>query len=167
MANRVLNALCVFFILPVILCGCGKDRESVVTDFTADFTAEYRAMSLSGKLTSDRRGLFNIEITSPDTLGGIGINIKNGVTELKKGELSCTADEAYLPQSSFPSLMKTALEALSDEVVNNGVSPKNGKIAVEKNGRTFEIFTDGNGYITKITLSGELEAELSGVSASG
>lgn len=160
---RVLKTLCVLFVLPFIFSACGEVKESVVTDFSADFTAEYAGMSLSGKISTDRRGLLNIEITSPDTLGGISIGYKNGTAELKREDLICTADEAYLPDGSFPSLLKEAFDALADAVVNKGAYPENGRIEAENNGRKFEFFTGEKGLIDRIETDGELEVVFSNI----
>jgi hypothetical protein len=152
MTKRVLTALCVFFF--ILLCGCGTTGKSAVTDFAADFTADYRELELSGKISADRRGIVNIEIKTPDTLNGIKIVYKNGETELKRDSLSCTADEAYIPETGFPSLLKSALTAFVNAVINENAKPDNGSMALEKDGRRFEYITDENGYITKITSKG-------------
>lgn len=161
---RVLKTLCVFLFLPVILFGCDNPgKSSVVTDFSADFTAKYNGLDLSGKISADRRGLLTLELDSPETLDDVIISYKNSQAELKRGGLICTADEAYLPQNSFPSLLKSALEGLRDSVVNKGVYPKNGRLAVDNNGRRFEFFTDENGLISRITLDGEVDVVFSDV----
>ncbi len=152
MTKRVLTALYVFFFM--FLCGCGASEKSAVTDFTADFTANYRELKLNGKISADRRGILNIEIITPDTLNGIKISYKNGGTELKRDGLICTADEAYLPECGFPSQLKSALKTYVNAVINESAHPNSGGITLEKDGRRFEYIIDENGYITKITSDG-------------
>ena len=152
MTKRVLTALYVFFF--IFLCGCGAPGKSAVTDFTADFPANYRELNLSGKISTDRRGIMNIEITTPDTLSGIKISYKNGETELKRAGLICTAEEAYIPESAFPSQLKSALNTYVNAVINENAKPNGGSLALEKDGRRFEYIIDENGYITKITSDG-------------
>ena len=74
MARKVICALCVFFIFTAVLCGCGSGSgKTAVTDFSADFTAVYREMNLSGTIIADRHGLLSVALDSPETLGGVNI----------------------------------------------------------------------------------------------
>ena len=164
MTKKVLNALCVFFVFMIVLCGCDSPNgKGVITEFSADFTASYRDMELSGKVMADRRGLLNIELGSPETLSGLAVSYKNGETVLKRDDLICTADEAYLPGNSFPALLKSALEALG----NSGTKPKSGSLVIEKDGRIFEYDINENGQIKKLTANGELEVEFDNIKKSG
>ena len=164
MTKNVLNALCVFFVFMTVFCGCDSTNgKGVITEFSADFTATYRDMVLSGKVTADRRGLLNIELDSPETLSGLAVSYKNGETALKRDDLICTADEAYLPVNSFPALLKSALKALGD----SDTKPKSGSLVIEKDGRTFEYDIDENGQIKKLTANGELEVEFDNIKKIG
>lgn len=167
MTKKVLSALSVFFIF-IIFTGCGNSgRKAAVTDFSADFTAVYKDLNLGGKITADRRGLLSIELNNPATLDGVMISYKNGETELKKDGLICTADEAFIPKSGFPALMKTALNALNKEVYSSKTPPNSGKYELEADGTQIFITTDENGFISKISVGGELEIEFSGVVTAG
>ncbi len=169
MARKVICALCVFFIFTAVLCGCGSGSgKTAVTDFSADFTAVYREMNLSGTIIADRHGLLSVALDSPETLGGVNISYKNGETELRREDLICTADEGYLPEKSFPRLIKNALSALNSEVNGEGkYTPQNGKYALEKDGVNYEVFLDENGFITKITAENELEIEFTEITKNG
>ena len=117
--QKVLSALYVFiFLFLFTLCGCQSSsvqkQKSLVTDFSADFCAEYNDMKLKGSVVSNRQGVIGINITSPDTIAGISVNYKDGEAELKRDSLICSADEAYLPSSSFPNLLKNILRGVSD-----------------------------------------------------
>lgn len=47
--TKSLKALCVLFFALIMLPGCaGTNHAQLVTDFTADFTADYRGQKLSG-----------------------------------------------------------------------------------------------------------------------
>ena len=164
MTKKVLNALCVFFVFMIVLCGCDSPNgKGVITEFSADFTASYRDMELSGKVTADRRGLLNIELDSPETLSGLAVSCKNGETMLKRDDLICTADEAYLPGNSFPALLKSALNALGD----SDAKPKSGSLVIENDGRAYEYSLDENGQIKKLTVNGELEVEFDNIKRLG
>lgn len=156
MTKKVLSALCVFFVFISVFCGCDPPNgKAVITEFSAGFTASYRDMELSGKLTADRRGILSVELDSPETLSGLTVSYRNGETELKRDDLICTADEAYLPGGSFPALLKSAFKTLG----KNDKKPKSGGLVLEDNGNTFEFSIDENGYIKKLTANGELEIE--------
>ena len=164
MTKKVLNALCVFFVFMTALCGCDSPNgKGVITEFSADFTATYRDIALSGKVTADRRGLLNIEFDSPETLSGLALSYKNGETALKRDDLICTADEAYLPGNSFPALLKSALNALGD----SDAKPKSGSLVIENDGRAYEYSLDENGQIKKLTVNGELEVEFDNIKKLG
>lgn len=164
MARKVICALCVFFITTAVLCGCGNGSgKTAVTDFSADFTAVYRQLNLSGRISADRHGLLSVELDSPETLSGLNISYKNGEAELRREELICTADEGYLPENSFPSLIKNALSALNSEVNGEKSSPNLGKYELERDGVNYEIFLDENGFIIKITAEDELEIEFTDI----
>lgn len=159
MTKRALSALCVLFIL-TFLSGCGKAEKTAVTDFSADFTAVYRDMELRGRLTADRRGLLTVELDSPDTLDGTVISYKNGEAELKRDGLICTADEAFIPRSGFPSLLKAALRALNNEIYNKNPAPKSGSYVLGADNDKIEILTDENGFISTIKIGSQLEVAL-------
>ena len=164
MTKKVLNALCVFFVFMIVLCGCDSPNgKGVITEFSADFTASYRDLELNGKVTADRRGLLNIELGSPETLSGLALSYKNGETALKRDDLICTADEAYLPGNSFPALLKSALNALGD----SDAKPKSGSLVIENDGRAYEYNLDENGQIKKLTVNGELEVEFDNIKKLG
>ena len=161
MAKRVLTALCVFFIFT--LCGCGSTGRPAVTDFSADFAANYMDMELKGRLSADRRGLLSVELTSPDDLSGVMIAYKNGEAELKRDGLICTADEAYLPDGSFTSLIKSALLPVNSDPEGFG----SGRHELESGGRSFAIDIDEEGRITGIASPGEFEIEFKNIKGSG
>lgn len=114
MAARVLKLLCVLFsVLAVLACGCGKhngQKETVNTDFSADFSADYRGLPLQGTLFSTHQGVCVIDLLAPETLGGLGFHYKDNTLEISRGGMKATADEAYLPGEGFPSLLHEALQ---------------------------------------------------------
>ena len=117
MAKKVLKTLCVFFLLPVLIfCGCesGGESKALVTDFTADFTSTYRELDVKGSVSTNRQGVVSISITYPETVSGLNISYKDSQMEISRETLICSADEAYLPQRSFPSQLKLILKGMSD-----------------------------------------------------
>lgn len=116
MTKRVLKALYVFsFLLILLFGGCQAESKpaDIVTDFSANFKASYRNAEYSGSISTNRQGVAYISISSPEELDGISFGYKNGELEMSRENLICSADEAYLPQKSFPSLVKSILDGIS------------------------------------------------------
>ena len=104
MAAKILKLLCVFFsVLTVLLCGCehNKHTSAVKTDFSADFSAEYRGLKLSGSLVNTRQGYCAIELSAPKTLEGLSVTRQDNELSIARGGVKATADESYLPSSLF------------------------------------------------------------------
>ena len=123
MAAKVLKLLCVFFAtVTVLLCGCVKRNEPDPPnlDFQADFTAEYRGLRPAGSLTAMRQGICTITFTAQPTLSGLQIRCRNGTIALICGDAAATADEPYLPDDSFPSLLCAVLDAAGNCAAKDG-----------------------------------------------
>lgn len=127
MKGRVMT-LCVFFVLYIIILGGCKNNHSRVQPnpaFKAAFIAEYRDLSIKGRVVSTRQGNFNLTVSQPKTLEGLEYGFKNGTVSLGRQNVSCTADEAYLPSSAFPEQLREILKGIADgravfESENNG-----------------------------------------------
>ncbi len=154
MTAKILSRLYVIiFSLSFLLTGCsqGTTEKSIVTDFTASFSSQYRGLSLSGNIGTTRQGVTNITITSPDTLKGLSVCYKNNEMEISQENLICSADEAYIPKKSFPSVVKEILKGVANG--NAKISSKN------ESGSTYSLKTayggcalsvDNEGWITQI-----------------
>lgn len=162
MAVKVLKKLCVFFLLPIMmLCSCEKvsDKSEVATDFSADFTAEYRGSEVRGSLSTNRQGVTNIRIDYPETISGISFNYKNSEMEMSRESLICSADEAYLPQRSFPSLVRELCKGIGNgraEFVSQSEGKCTYNLKIDSGNCT--INTDTKGKITHAEIK---DAELS------
>ena len=111
--TKSLKALCVLFFMLLLLSGCTKGKHArIVTDFTADFNADYRGREICGSLTYNRQGRMNLRLCSPESLDGLSVGYCDGELRLSKDGLQCTADEAYLPYSSFPAVLKDLLSEI-------------------------------------------------------
>lgn len=115
MAKRII-ALCVFFC--VLFCGCAAKRtcqKELCADFQADFTAEYNGLLFGGKLLNTRQGNTNLRFTRPQTLRDLELAYKNGEVCLRRTRAVCTADEGYLPDVSFSSVLRQILHGMADD----------------------------------------------------
>ena len=117
--HKVFKSLYVFiFVMVLLFCGCqNKDDDksrTLKTDFSADFCAEYHGMEIEGNISANRQGVIGLHISSPQTIEGLNLSYKNGEVELKRDNMICSADEAYLPCTSFPCLLKNILTGIAD-----------------------------------------------------
>ena len=153
MAAKILKLLCVFFsVLTVLLCGCehNKHTSAVKTDFSADFSAEYRGLKLSGSLVNTRQGYCAIELSAPKTLEGLSVTRQDNELSIARGGVKATADESYLPSDSFYTVLHDIFEAASD-----GSGTPNGdkkvKLALPLGEATIEL--DDEGYPAAANMS--------------
>lgn len=118
MCKKFLKILCVFFVLPFfILSGCESVEvdNSLKTDFSADFNATYRGSEYKGKISTNRQGVLSIEITYPQTIEGLSVRYYSGEMHILRENLDSSADEAYLPSASFPSVMKSVFDGINSD----------------------------------------------------
>ena len=149
---RFLRALCVLFIFLISLAGCEKTeaKPTIITDFTADFTADFNDLSIDGKITVNRQGMFNLSISSPETINGLEIGYKGSVLSLGRDGLLCTADEAYLPDTAFSNIIKKVFESLNHEEANSALIISDNKITVPSPVGKSEITIDSEGKILSL-----------------
>ena len=157
--GAVVKTLYVFLLLPLIIfSGCSKVQETkLITSFTANYQAEYNGMNVSGSITTNGQSLTNINITNPETVSGLNINYKGNEMHITRESLICSADEAYLPQKSFPSLLKSIIDALSqgrfEKVSENTYS-------LDTDSGRCELTADKSGFI-KVAEIKECEFKIS------
>lgn len=117
MCKKFLKILCVFFVLSVfVISGCDdaeKSENYIKTDFSADFDATYKDMEYKGRVSANRQGVLNIEITYPQTLEGLNVRYYSGEMHIARENLDSSADEAYLPGTSFPSVLKSVFDGIN------------------------------------------------------
>lgn len=112
-----MKALYVFLFLPVIIMsGCESKTETpeIASDFSADFTAEYRQSEFRGEVSNNRQGVTNINITYPETIDGIKIRYRSSEMQITRENLTCSADEALIPDRSFPSVLRSVFRGISE-----------------------------------------------------
>lgn len=170
MTKRVLKTLYVFsFLLIMLFSGCQAESKpaDIVTDFSANFNSSYRDAEYSGSISANRQGVAYISISSPEELDGISFGYKNGELEMSRENLICSADEAYLPQKSFPSLVKSILDGISQGRAS--LSSKSDSIYtynLKNDSGNCVITTDKDGKITGAEIkNAELNIEFSEIKA--
>ena len=117
MARKILIALCVLLLcLFLSLRGVMKCRKIFFrkSSFIADFSCEYRKMNITGKLSASGKKLINISLDSPNTVSGLSVTYKGSDIEISRENMICSADEAYIPESSFPNITKEIIYGIAD-----------------------------------------------------
>ncbi len=150
--HKGLKTLYVFiFLLIFLLCGCGENnKKAVASEFTADFSASYGNMQIKGSITSARGSMLSMIISSPSTLDGLGVEYRGAEMQIKRDELICSTDEAYIPNSSFPSILKE---------ITGGISDGRAQFLENKNGSdTYELRMSGDSCVINCTQGGEIES---------
>ncbi len=114
---KIVKLLCVFFAtLTVLLCGCGggeKEKPELCADFKANFSADFKGLTVEGSLNTTRQGVCVIDVSSPETLGGLQVRYKSGEVALSRGAVQATADEGYLPESGLPQVLRELFTSIA------------------------------------------------------
>lgn len=71
-------------------------------------------MNITGKLSASGKKLINISLDSPNTVSGLSVTYKGSDLEISRENMICSADEAYIPESSFPNITKEILYGIAD-----------------------------------------------------
>ena len=134
MARKILIALCVLFVMPVfIITGCDEMQENLTpkSSFIADFSCEYRK-------------------------SGLSVTYKGSDLEISRENMICSADEAYLPESSFPNITKEILYGIADgRAVFEGKCEDVCTYRLDSAFGEAVVSTNSKGCISKISVDGE------------
>ena len=157
-----LKLLCVLFsVLTVLLCGCtgrAETGDAAALDFQADFSAEYRGMSLAGSVSNIRQGVCTLTFTYPETLEGLQISSKGGGLIMRRGDAAATADEGYLPENSFPSLFFALLREAARQEPSEITLPS-GRAALVTDEKGLPAKAEIPSEDTEITFSGSKKTD--------
>ncbi|MCD8026540.1 MAG: hypothetical protein LUF33_06350 [Clostridiales bacterium] len=171
MADRALKILCVFIFLPFFaLSGCDEPSEetaAVITDFSADFIAVYNDAQIKGELSCTGQGMANISITYPDTLSGLSVSYRNSEILISRENLQCSADEAYVPDNSFPALLHAFIKGVGEGRYSLS-SQKEGEYiyTLRLSGDKCSFAADESGYILNAKIKNQgFEISFSSVKA--
>mgnify|MGYP000009709852 FL=1 len=159
MARKILIALCVLFVMPVfVITGCDEVQENLSpkSSFIADFSCEYRKMNITGKLSASGKKLINISLDSPNTVSGLSVTYKGSDLEISRENMICSADEAYIPESSFPNITKEILYGIADgRAVFEGKCEDVCTYRLDSAFGKAVVSTNSKGCISKISVDGE------------
>ncbi len=102
--KRLFCLMCAVFVFCFLCaassCGGQVNPHIPVADFTADITVNTGEMIFDGHFSNIRQGVMSLNLTSPETLDGIGYVLENDVYTYSLGELSKTGDRGELRKNS-------------------------------------------------------------------
>lgn len=159
MARKILIMLCALFVLPAfIMIGCDTTEkiDELKADFSADFSCEYRKMDISGSLSCNGQKLMNITFDLPETISGLSVSYKGSDMEISRENLICSADEAYIPESSFPNITHQIFCGITDgRAVFKGKCKNVCTYSMTTSWGDAVITSDSKGFVYKISLEKE------------
>lgn len=154
---KKLRLLIFVFAVATLLSACqsGESRKSIITNFSADFTAKRGDFSAGGSIV-ECDGETELIFTDPQTVSGLKIVNGGGEIAIEIDDLVSTADEAYLPNENMPQLIHCVTTEICDgrEILFQKNNNSDTYILETSKGKcTYSV--DENGYI----LSAEINSK--------
>ncbi len=154
---KKLGLLIFVFAVATLLSACqsGESRKSIITNFSADFTAKKGDFSAGGSIV-ECDGETELIFTDPQTVSGLKIVNGGGEIAIEIDDLVSTADEAYLPNENMPQLIHCVATEICDgrEILFQKNNKSDTYILETSKGKcTYSV--DENGYI----LSAEINSK--------
>lgn len=154
---KKLRLLIFVFAVATLLSACqsGESRKSIITNFSADFTAKKGDFSAGGSIV-ECDGETELIFTDPQTVTGLKIVNGGGEIAIEIDDLVSTADEAYLPNENMPQLIHCVATEICDgrEILFQKNNKSDTYILETSKGKcTYSV--DENGYI----LSAEINSK--------
>lgn len=154
---KKLRLLIFVFAAATLLSACqsGESRKSIITNFSADFTAKRGDFSADGSIV-ECDGETELIFTDPQTVSGLKIVNGGGEIAIEIDDLVSTADEAYLPNENMPQLIHCVATEICDgrEILFQKNNKSDTYILETSKGKcTYSV--DENGYI----LSAEINSK--------
>ena len=125
----------------ILLCGC-KVKKSIVpitSNFSADICIEYEDFSCEGNIDFVNISDFTVNITSPETINGLKVDVNADKIDANYKGLNCTNLYDFSSVSMFLNAMKN-IDFTTDCEYDDG------KIKFDD----YEIDIDENGFIKLI-----------------
>lgn len=154
---KKLRLLIFVFAVATLLSACqsGESKKSIITNFSADFTAKKGDFSAGGSIV-ECDGETELIFTDPQTVSGLKIVNGGGEIAIEIDDLVSTADEAYLPNENMPQLIHCVATEICDgrEILFQKNNKSDTYILETSKGKcTYSV--DENGYI----LSAEINSK--------
>lgn len=154
---KKLRLLIFVFAVATLLSACqsGESRKSIITNFSADFTAKKGDFSAGGSIV-ECDGETELIFTDPQTVSGLKIVNGGGEIAIEIDDLVSTTDEAYLPNENMPQLIHCVATEICDgrEILFQKNNKSDTYILETSKGKcTYSV--DENGYI----LSAEINSK--------
>lgn len=152
---KKLRLLIFVFAVATLLSACqsGESRKSIITNFSADFTAKRGDFSAGGSIV-ECNGETELIFTDPQTVSGLKIVNGGGEIAIEIDDLVSTADEAYLPNENMPQLIHCVATEICDgrEILFQKNNKSDTYILETSKGKcTYSV--DENGYILSAEIN--------------
>lgn len=152
---KKLRLLIFVFAVATLLSACqsGESRKSIITNFSADFTAKKGDFSAGGSIV-ECDGETELIFTDPQTVSGLKIVNGGGEIAIEIDDLVSTADEAYLPNENMPQLIHCVATEICDgrEILFQKNNKSDTYILETSKGKcTYSV--DENGYILSAEIN--------------
>lgn len=149
---KKLASIMLMFLLILPFYGCSTSVPEMNLHIDASYTAEYEGVELQGLLIYSETGEMYMDVSTPDELSGLNYSWKDGFTLGYRG-LNALTEEGYLPQTSFPEIIKNILDDLrfKDYTLEYYDNDTYYADCDNENGK-YEVFTDSTGYIEEVKL---------------
>ena len=152
---KKLRLLIFVFAVATLLSACqsGESRKSIITNFSADFTAKKGDFSAGGRIV-ECDGETELIFTDPQTVSGLKIVNGGGEIAIEIDNLVSTADEAYLPNENMPQLIHCVATEICDgrEILFQKNNKSDTYILETSKGKcTYSV--DENGYILSAEIN--------------
>ncbi len=142
-------------ILPLIflMTACSAKPAEIKKDFKATAVCEYNGEVLKAGIASQNH-ILKIKMIKPKNLKGLSFKYKGSKLTIHRDGLKLKADESYLPNNAFSSVINNVINSINHNEINYNGQTSN---YAEYNGKcesgSFAITADYNtGFIKSIVI---------------
>lgn len=114
--RKILSYILVVLLI-LTVSGCAESGENstaqIPLEFESDFSADYGRLKLNGHISKLETGIYDITITSPESLQGLKFNYIGGKISTRLDGVSFDTDCDNLPISGFIVAVSNLLDTVS------------------------------------------------------
>ena len=104
-----------FLFILIFFTSCSNSPSPIVRSFSAQVSATSGGVEIKGKITANKQNIFTAQITSPSTMKGYTYTYKDSKLRLEYKGMIVDAEEEYLPDTAFPTVIYNVLKSLNKE----------------------------------------------------
>lgn len=137
--------------------GCAKEEEvKPKTVFDSNFTLNYNGLQIKGDMSVNEGGEINIETSSPISLKGMKVKIKDDICFVSYKGIQTEFKTADLPESAYFALISSSIKQITNSETLRFEENENGYSASEQTpfGK-IEVMLDKEFSITSVVLKSQ------------